>query len=278
MKTPLRTVLTLLAATVLLAGCRTVPEQAKVVEPASRPAAAPPPPALPPPQTPAPAPAAPAPPPAQPASPPPPPPPAPVTAPATAPAAATVPQYTIEQFLGTVNFGGDSFSPSGSKILVSSNQTGIYNAYAVPVAGGAPVALTHSTTDNVTALGFFPHDERFLYASDRGGNELDHVYVQTPEGGVRDLTPGDKLKANFFDWAEDDRSFFLGTNERDSRFFDVYEVQADGYGRKMIYKDEAGLDFAAISPDRSTIALGKSGGSAADSDVYLYDVKSGQAR
>ena len=188
------------------------------------------------------------------------------------------PRYTIEQFLGTVNFVGNSFSPDASKILVGSNRTGIFNVYAVPVAGGEPVALTRSTTDNVIAVGYFPADERFLYLSNRGGNELDHLYVQSPGNAVVDLTPGDKLKASFLDWARDDRSFFVHTNERDPRFFDVYEYQADGYARKMIYKDEAGLSYAAISPDRGTLALVKSGGSTADSDIYLYDAKSGKAR
>ena len=36
-----------------------------------------------------------------------------------------VPQYTLDQFLTTTSMGGASFSPDGSKILVSSNQSGI---------------------------------------------------------------------------------------------------------------------------------------------------------
>ena len=129
---------------------------------------------------------------------------------------------------------GRKGSSDGSKILVGSNRTGIFNAYAVPVAGGEPVALTRSTTDNVFAVGYFPADERFLYLSNHGGNELDHLYVQSPGNAVVDLTPGDKLKASFHSWAEDDRSFFVGTNERDPRFFDVYEYQVEGYARKMM--------------------------------------------
>src|SRR5437763_15486486 len=113
MRTPLRTLWTLLAAAALVAGCRTVPEQAKVVEPPSRPAAAPipvtpPPPPEPKPPAPAPAPPPPSSPTPTPAPQAPPPPPPPPSAPAAGAAQA---QYTIEQFLGTVNFTGDSFSP-----------------------------------------------------------------------------------------------------------------------------------------------------------------------
>ena len=47
-----------------------------------------------------------------------------------------VPQYTIQDFLGTTAFAGASFSPDNSKVLVSSDLSGIFNVYAVPVAGG----------------------------------------------------------------------------------------------------------------------------------------------
>ena len=50
-----------------------------------------------------------------------------------------VPEYTIEQFLGNTNVFGASFSPDKSKVLVSSDQTGIYNVWAIPIAGGTPI-------------------------------------------------------------------------------------------------------------------------------------------
>jgi hypothetical protein len=37
-------------------------------------------------------------------------------------------QYTIEQFLGTTSIGGASFSPDESRLLFSSNKTGIWEA------------------------------------------------------------------------------------------------------------------------------------------------------
>ena len=188
-----------------------------------------------------------------------------------------VTQYTIEDFLGNVNYTGASFTPDNSKLLVSSNETGIYNAYAFPVDGGEPVRLTFSEDDYVIAMGYFPNDERFLYTSDRGGNELNHVYVQDLEDNVSDLTPGEGLKADFHGWAQDDRTFFISTNERDNRYFDLYEYQADGYGREMIFQNDGGYTFADITPDRRYIALGKTNTNA-DSDIYLYDRESGEMK
>jgi dipeptidyl aminopeptidase/acylaminoacyl peptidase len=187
-------------------------------------------------------------------------------------------QHTIQQFLATTNLTGASFSPDGTKILVSGNQTGIYNAYAIPAAGGNPVPLTRSTTDNVYTSGYFPRDERILYLADQGGNELTHLYVRTPDGAVRDLTPGTQLKASFLDWAPDETGFFFLTNERDPRYFDLYEMAVDGYKRQLLFKNERGFTPIAVSPDRHYVALDKNNGSTHDSDVWLYDTTTAKLR
>ncbi len=184
-------------------------------------------------------------------------------------------QYTIEQFLANTAYDGASFSPDGSKILVSSNQTGVFNAFAVPVAGGSPVQLTDSKVNAVRAIGYFPRDERFLYTSDQGGNEKNHLYVQSPDGGVRDLTPGESLKAMFLGWAPDDKSFFFATNERDASLFDIYEMTLDGYERKLLYANEGGYLPGPVSPDRRYVTLAKTQTSA-DNDIYLHDRTTGK--
>ncbi len=193
------------------------------------------------------------------------------------PAPRQIARYPIEDFLGTTNYRGASFSPDKSKILVSSDQTGVYNAYAVPADGGEPVALTQSTTDTIRAVSYFPADDRFLYLKDEGGNELFHLFVQEPDGTVTDLTPGDGHRALFFGWAWDDASFYVGTTERDQRFYDVYEYSLADYGRELIYQNNEGLNFQGRSPDKKTIALSKTY-TTTDSDISLYDVESGETR
>ncbi|MCZ6688261.1 MAG: S9 family peptidase [Planctomycetota bacterium] len=186
-----------------------------------------------------------------------------------------VKRYTIQDFLGTTTFSGSSFSPDNTKLLVSSNATGIYNAYAISTHGGEPERLTDSKDDSIFAVAYFPTDERFLYTSDRGGNELNHLYVREADGTATDLTPGETLKASFYGWAQDDKSFFVGTNERDERFFDAYEYDVKTYKREMIYKNEEGYNFSAISPDKRTLALSKTVTNA-DSDIYLFDRDKGE--
>jgi dipeptidyl aminopeptidase/acylaminoacyl peptidase len=182
-----------------------------------------------------------------------------------------VKEYTIEQFMNTVRVGGSSFSSDEKSILFHTNKTGIYNVYSVPVSGGASAQLTSSTKESTFAVSYFPKDTRFLYTYDRGGNENSHIYLREQDGTERDLTPGDKVKANFLGWSHDRKTFFYSTNERDARFFDVYEMPIDTFKATLIYKDETGMDVSTISNDKKYIAFQKNGASTADSDVFLYN-------
>ena len=161
-------------------------------------------------------------------------------------------QYSVADFYANKGFFGASFSPDRQKILVGSNTSGIWNAYAVPVSGGDLEPLTKSTTNSIFPISYFPADPRILYSSDQGGNELSHLYVRTPEGVVTDITPGTKLTANFVGWAGDDKSFFITTNERDPRFFDVYEVKTDGLAKKLVYRNTEGYTSPACRATSDT--------------------------
>jgi dipeptidyl aminopeptidase/acylaminoacyl peptidase len=184
--------------------------------------------------------------------------------------AADVPQYTIEDFITTTTMNGASFSPDKSRILVTSDQTGVPNAFAIPVAGGKPEQLTNSTVNAISVRAYFPNDDRFLYVADQGGNERTHLWVQGPDGVATDLTPGEKLRAQFVEWAADGRSFFFTTNERDERRMDLYEMSVDGYERSLVYQDEVGYELADVSRDKRWLAFDKVR-TEHDVDVYVWD-------
>lgn len=179
--------------------------------------------------------------------------------------------YSIEDFLDTVRISGSSFSADESSILVSSDETGIFNAYAVSIRTGERWPVTRSTNDSTFAVDYFPKDNRVLFTRDQGGNEENHLYVRAENGAERDLTGGEKLKAQFVDWAHDERAFYFQTNERDKRFFDLYRMDATSYERTLVYQEEKGFSFGAISDDGKWIALEKPN-TTADSDIHLYNV------
>ena len=103
--------------------------------------------------------------------------------------------YSAEEFFKTTSVFGSSINADSSAVLVSSDKSGIFNAYKVPLDGSAPVRLTHSTLESVFVVSWFPKDDRLLYSADKGGDELDHLYVRELSGEIRDLTPGESLKA-----------------------------------------------------------------------------------
>ncbi|MGH9971293.1 MAG: prolyl oligopeptidase family serine peptidase [Pyrinomonadaceae bacterium] len=182
-------------------------------------------------------------------------------------------QYTIEQFMDTVRSGGASFSSDEKQILFYNNKTGIFNVYTVPVAGGEAKQLTNSTKESTFAVSYFPNDDRFLYTYDRGGNENSHLFVMGTDGKEVDLTPGEKTKANFLTWSHDRKSFFFSSNERDARFFDIFEMSIADMKPVLILKDETGYEFADISNDKRYLGFSKPGDSTIDSDIFLYDAQ-----
>lgn len=193
--------------------------------------------------------------------------------PASAAATHRVRQYTIEQFMDTVRLGGGSFSFDEKHILFHSNKTGIFNVYTVPVAGGEAKQLTNSTKESTFAVSYLPNDSRFIYTYDRGGNENSHIYLREQDDTERDLTPGEKTKANFLTWAHDRKSFFYSTNERDPKYFDVFEMTVADMKPTLVFKDETGYEFADISNDKRYLAFSKPGDSTIDSDIFLYDTQ-----
>lgn len=178
--------------------------------------------------------------------------------------------HPIEDFIDTTGVAGASFSPDESRILFSSNKSGIWNAYTMPAGGGEWTPVTTSTTDNTYSEAWFPADERKLVSRDQGGNELDHLYVVDVDGSEKDLTPGDKLKATFIDFSADGGAFYVATNERDEKFFDLYRYDAKTYKRERLFENKEGYDIGAISPDERWLALSKTR-TTVDNNLFLHD-------
>lgn len=183
-----------------------------------------------------------------------------------------VPTYDARTFYGTTSYGGSSFSADESRILFSSDASGVFNAYSMPVAGGEPTKLSNSTTHAVMAVSYFPRDDRVLVTQDEGGNELNHLYVRELDGSLRDLTPGKGLKASFAGWAGDLDHFYVTTNERDTNYFDLYRYDAKTLDRKLVFKNTGGFGQIDISRDGRRAALIKVRTNS-DNDVFLWDAE-----
>ncbi|MEZ4792458.1 MAG: prolyl oligopeptidase family serine peptidase [Gelidibacter sp.] len=183
-----------------------------------------------------------------------------------------VQQYTIEQFMDNEAVGGGSFSSDNSKLLISSNRSGIYNVYTVPTTGGDYLPITASDSISYFAESFFPNDDRMLISADGNGDEINHIYLRDTTGTITDLTPQKGAKSQFYGWSDDDQSFYFGSNKRNPQFFDVYEMDVSTFKPKMIYQNNDGMNFSGISNDKNYIALVKSLNTN-DSDLFVYNLK-----
>ncbi|GJM29546.1 MAG: peptidase S9 [Cyclobacteriaceae bacterium] len=189
--------------------------------------------------------------------------------------------YTIEQFYKNINIGGGSFSGNETKLLVNSNQSGIYNTYEIDLESGETKPLTHSEEESYFGISYFPNDDRFIYSFDEGGNEQFKLFLMN-NGISKDLTPGDSIRNLFFDWSRDQQSLFYFSNKRNPRYMDVYELPISSMDDEipigeLIYQNDEGIDVSNISPNKRFFALVKTITNA-DNKMYLYDSQSGETK
>jgi len=202
----------------------------------------------------------------------------------TTPEEAPPKQYTIQQFLDVKNIFSAGFSPDESKVLLGSNETGIFNAYELNLQTLEKKQLTSSTVESIFPAGYFPNDDRTVFTSDKGGNEIDHIFVRNPDGSAMDIISDSTAKANFYGWSHDKKLMYYASNSRDKNFFDLYRVDISGsqkegnvYPSAMVYQNKEGLDPTAISRDNRYIALVKTI-TTNNSDMFLLDTQTGETK
>jgi len=165
--------------------------------------------------------------------------------------------YSIEDFYRSTSVGGGYFSPDGAKMLISSNETGIYNLFEIDLATGAKTQLSFSTQETYEPIGYMPNGEGILYMADKGGNEMRHLYL-LKDGESTDLIPGDAVKVGWSGWNEDHSAFYYSSTERDPKFFDIYKMDVGSMESEIIYQHDGEWDFNNISRDEKYLALAKS--------------------
>ncbi len=188
-----------------------------------------------------------------------------------------VAEYTIEQFMDNVTVAGGYFSHDEKNLLVTMDKSNIFNAYSIPVDGGPHEQLTDSDRHSVFALSYFPDDNRFLFLSDKGGNEIYHIYLRDEDGIIVDLTPEVKARAVFYGWTKKQDRFVFGSNRRDSKYMDIYLMDIETFKPKMIYLNDAGYNFGWISDDTRYISFYRML-TEHNTEMYIYDREAGEMR
>ena len=164
-------------------------------------------------------------------------------------------KYSIEQFYQNNRIGGGSFSDDETKLLVSSDESGIFNVYELDIASGEKTQKTFSEKESFFAIDYLPGTNQILYSADKGGDELNHIYLINEDGATIDLTPGEKEKASFAGWSKDKKSMYFTSNRRNPQFFDFFKMNIETWKSEMLYQNDNGINVSNISEDETWFAF-----------------------
>jgi len=183
--------------------------------------------------------------------------------------------YTMEQFMKTTAVRGGSFSHDETRLLVSSNESGVFHVHELDLATGTSTPIT-SGDETTVAVAYLPHDDRILFSRDRDGSENDHLFLRETDGTVRDLTTGDETKEEFAGFHPDLKSFYTQNNERDARYFDLFQWDVATLEKTLVYRNNENHDPFDVTPDGRWLVLTRTN-TTNDSDLYVVDLRSGGA-
>ena len=186
-----------------------------------------------------------------------------------------VPKYSIDQFFENNRITGGTFSPDETKLLVSSNETGIFNLFEIDIASGEKTQLTYSNTESLFAIDYIPGTGQIIYSADHGGDENTHIFLREPNGDYRDLTPKKDEKVSFMGWAKDRESFYFSSNRRDPKFFDIYEMETSDWSSTMIFENTEGVLLGSLAKDGGQLTIGQAI-TTSESRLFLLNISTGE--
>jgi tricorn protease len=141
-------------------------------------------------------------------------------------------------------------SPDGRFLAFSSNRSGDWAVYVMPVAGGNPTRLTWYPGP-ARARGWTPDGRRILYASSRetAPSPYDRLWTVDPEGGPSDLLPAPF--AHRGSYSPDGSRIVI---DRVSRWDEEWRGYRGGQNTPLIIMDLQSLDEILV-PNQRTIDI-----------------------
>lgn len=190
--------------------------------------------------------------------------------------------YSFERYLNVRTANGASFSPDGKHISFLTDITGVVEVWSVPVEMSAavpawPEQLTFGG-ERVVSATFSPTGDMLLVSDDVGGNERTQLHTLTADGtSFRKLTDRPEVIYQFGDWSADGTRITYASNERDNRFFDVYERPVAG-GEPRLLLQQDGSNYARRDSRDGRFVLVERFDSNIRNRLFLVDRITGEVR
>ncbi len=140
------------------------------------------------------------------------------------PSSTTAAKVPLRDFFRNPEQAGHQISPDGRYLSWVAPYERRMNVFVRPLAGGATARVTSETARDIS--GYFWKGERIVFEKDFGGDENFHVVsIDILGADLRDLTPGEQVKAEVVDsLEEDDDHLIVSHNRRDAEAFDVFRI------------------------------------------------------
>jgi dipeptidyl aminopeptidase/acylaminoacyl peptidase len=196
--------------------------------------------------------------------------------PASNPDAGAVP---IAQLYYTRSTSGPAWSPDGQQIVFTSNLTGRYNLWKVPVSGGWPIQLLQSDDIQSGAV-WSPDGKWIVFQQDFAGGELYDLFAVPSDGGEAiNLTNTPDISESNAHWSPDGSTLAIAYRPKASSTTNI--ALLDWKTKKVrTLTDEQTKNrewYGAIwSADGKTIYADRANAGDTDSDIYRIDVATGK--
>ena len=150
-------------------------------------------------------------------------------------------QVPMRDFFKNPQEAGHQISPDGKYLSWLAPYERRLNVFVKPLAGGEAKRVTGETARDIG--GYFWKGDRILYVKDFGGDENFHVVSVNLKGeDLKDLTPGEKVRAQIIDGLlDDDKHIIVSHNKRDAKVFDVFRTNVASGDEKLIAQNPGNI-------------------------------------
>ncbi len=171
--------------------------------------------------------------------------------------------YSFERYLNVRAASGASFSPDGSQLSFLTDITGVAEVWSVPInmhssSSAWPTQITFRG-DRCMSATFAPKSNTLLITGDVGGNERAQLYIASVDGSTFEaLTTKPEVMYLFGGWSPDNLYISYSSNERDSRYFDVYERNIETGDVTLLFQHDGSNYAGKYSPDGQHLLITRS--------------------
>ncbi|HUY75824.1 MAG TPA: S9 family peptidase [Ktedonobacterales bacterium] len=189
--------------------------------------------------------------------------------------------YSFERYLNVRSATGASFAPDGGRLSFLTDITGVAEVWGVGLDPriGAPPWPEQLTFRGERVLGarFAPGAATLLVSGDIGGNEHAQLFTLSGDGAqFTPLTDRPETIYQFGDWSPDGARILYASNERDPRYFDVYERDLASGATTLLLQYDGMATPTRYAPDGRSALVEQRLGAYYRSRLMLVGTTSGE--